>query len=429
MQIHNIQIKNFRRFKEFECQFDPRFTLLAGGNGTGKTSLIEATRGVIRNYANWLSIIGINVDIDPKNAHAMISTDKADAVWRNPQYPISISGHVFLEDAPEKLEQLGVVVNSNGSDDKPFFNMSVYERLQKRSKSMFNPSFLEPLGVFFQYAAIKPQGSTRRVSPSEPFNNDKRSAFQSVFLIDLTRIASWIYHYTQRSLQERKEPLIFKKVKEAVLNAIHAEDIDYIVRSDSLEIKYADQGWRPFDELSDGQQRIAAIFCDLAIRCASINSHLGEDCIRETAGVVTIDELDLHLHPKWQRDVIPDLLRTFPKIQFIAASHSPFLLQAAFDNKGQVIDMTTGKFMEAPDTSIEDIAEHNMGVPQPQRGARFLAMKAAAQEYYELLERVPQASEQEKEKIKMRLDELTIPYADDPAYAAFLEMHRLAAGV
>jgi hypothetical protein len=70
-----------------------------------------------------------------------------------------------------------------------------------------------------------------------------------------------------------------------------------------------------------------------------------------------------------------------------------------------------------------------MGVEHPQRGARFMAMKEAAQAYYELLERVPAASEAEKASIKSQLDALMIPYANEPAYAAMLEMRRMAAGV
>jgi predicted ATP-binding protein involved in virulence len=155
-----------------------------------------------------------------------------------------------------------------------------------------------------------------------------------------------------------------------VLAAIHAEDISFVIRENALMVRHADVGWRKFSDLSDGQQRIAAIFCDLAMRCASLNSHLGEKAIEATTGVVTIDELDLHLHPQWQRTVIQDLLSVFPNIQFIATSHSPFLLQAAFE-QGAVIDLGTGKAVSPPDASIEDIAEHVMGVtPFPQRSKR-----------------------------------------------------------
>ncbi len=94
-----------------------------------------------------------------------------------------------------------------------------------------------------------------------------------------------------------------------------------------------------------------------------------------------------------------------------------------------MVDMVTGRFVEPSDLSIEDIAEGTMGVVLPQRGKRFQAMKAAAQSYYELLEKVPNATPEKKAQIKQQLDDALIPYANDPAYAAFLEMHRAAAGV
>ena len=43
---------------------------------------------------------------------------------------------------------------------------------------------------------------------------------------------------------------------------------------------------------------------------------------------VLIDEIDLHLHPRWQRKIIPSLLRAFPKLQFVATTHSPFIVQS-----------------------------------------------------------------------------------------------------
>jgi predicted ATP-binding protein involved in virulence len=187
------------------------------------------------------------------------------------------------------------------------------------------------------------------------------------------------------------------------------------------------QGWRPFNQLSDGQRRIAAIFCDLALRCASLNSQLGETCISDTPGIVTIDELDLHLHPSWQRSVVGDLRRVFPQIQFVVTSHSPFLLQAAFEH-GQVVDMVSGKFVQPGDTSIEDIAEGVMGVDQPQRGVRFLALKRTAAEYIRLLE-APASTPEEVARIKAELDGHMAHFANDPASAAWLAQQREAAGL
>ena len=60
--------------------------------------------------------------------------------------------------------------------------------------------------------------------------------------------------------------------------------------------------------------------------------------MRNTPGVVTIDELDLHLHPNWQRRIIHDLKTTFPSLQFIATTHSPQLIGEAQPEEIRMLD-------------------------------------------------------------------------------------------
>jgi predicted ATP-binding protein involved in virulence len=77
---------------------------------------------------------------------------------------------------------------------------------------------------------------------------------------------------------------------------------------------------------------------DLASRAAILNPHLADAALRDTAGVVIIDELDLHLHPRWQRRVIHDLKTTFPSVQFIATTHSPQLVGEAQPDEIRLLD-------------------------------------------------------------------------------------------
>jgi predicted ATP-binding protein involved in virulence len=59
-----------------------------------------------------------------------------------------------------------------------------------------------------------------------------------------------------------------------------------------------------------------------------LNPHLYETAIQKTAGVVLIDEIDLHLHPRWQQQVLGDLMKIFPQIQFIITTHAPSVIQS-----------------------------------------------------------------------------------------------------
>ena len=77
-------------------------------------------------------------------------------------------------------------------------------------------------------------------------------------------------------------------------------------------------------QLSDGEKCLLALAGDLAHRLAIANPDLKNPL--KGQAIVLIDEVDLHLHPEWQHRVIPNLLETFPKCQFVLTTHSPQVL-------------------------------------------------------------------------------------------------------
>jgi predicted ATP-binding protein involved in virulence len=68
---------------------------------------------------------------------------------------------------------------------------------------------------------------------------------------------------------------------------------------------------------------------EIAWKAAILNPHLGADAAKKTPGIVLIDEVDLHLHPRWQHRVLRDLRTTFPEMQFIVTTHSPQIISTA----------------------------------------------------------------------------------------------------
>ena len=122
-------------------------------------------------------------------------------------------------------------------------------------------------------------------------------------------------------------PIELKEVRNAVTEGLKSLSrfsnkkisIKFSVKNDEIEINTGDGKIELFRLLSDGLRITLGMIGDIAYRMSEINPHIGNN----SKGVVLIDEIDLHLHPSWQREIIPVLRKTFPNIQFIVTTHSP----------------------------------------------------------------------------------------------------------
>ena len=116
------------------------------------------------------------------------------------------------------------------------------------------------------------------------------------------------------------------------------------------------------DQLSGGYKEVLSVTADIAKRLSIANPD-SPDPLNEEA-VILIDELELHLHPKWQKEIVDDLKSTFPNCQFIISTHSPFIIQSL--DAEELFDIKTMAFAEETGNykgwSIEAIQEHKMGV-------------------------------------------------------------------
>jgi len=105
------------------------------------------------------------------------------------------------------------------------------------------------------------------------------------------------------------------------------------------------------NQLSQGEKSLFALVGDIARRLALLNPSL--DNPLEGEGVVMIDEVDLHLHPKWQHDLIDKLVATFPNIQFILTTHSPHVISDRSDILVYALD--DGELTQVPNVYGEDV--------------------------------------------------------------------------
>lgn len=189
----------------------------------------------------------------------------------------------------------------------------------------------------------------------------------------------------------------------------------------------AEHGRFHLRQLSDGEQRLFSILVDIA-RQLMLQRRANEDFSKMSA-LILIDEIDVHLHPKWQRMIIPALKELFPNCQFVATTHSPFVIQAVDDHQVQHLDhLITGNFQNR---GIEEIAAKVMGIEDHQTSRRYLDMLDTAREYFRVLESARRENDAPRlDELKQKLKNLSHRYADNPAYEAYLEVHgRLALGI
>ena len=130
------------------------------------------------------------------------------------------------------------------------------------------------------------------------------------------------------------------------------------------------------DQLSDGEKNLITLVGDIARRLAIANPNSRVPL--EGEGIVLIDEIDLHLHPSWQRLMIPQLTKVFPNCQFIITTHSPQVLshvkpESLFLLKNENNELSYSKAVESYGMNTDRILEDLLGVDaRPSYGKKQL---------------------------------------------------------
>ena len=148
-----------------------------------------------------------------------------------------------------------------------------------------------------------------------------------------------------RRQQEEPERFFHQAVMEATVRATPSvTNAWYDPVEQGPKVRFENGNVASWAELSDGYHVFIALVADIARRAVMLNEFDGADAPARVEGVVLIDELDLHLHPRWQRVALPRLRAAFPRLQFIVSTHSPQVLSSAQNR--QVRRLVDGKLQE-----------------------------------------------------------------------------------
>lgn len=374
MWLKSLHVENFRGFEKLDVTFDEHVTLLIGGNGAGKTAVLEAIKVAFGSYFSKIAQ-GPTVGIDADDVRcAVFRKGTPESLHQEEQWPVSINAEASLGALRPFSDQHNLFDSLHWTRDRE-------ERAGRTSRA--DDGAMRQLAERVQDQVMRGQDidlpllayyGTQRLWREKRDTAAKRGVGSRLDgYIDCLDIASsqrslrdWMRQRTLEEVQQQQRDRGYRHPQlRAVIAAVEScmegiSDLSYDLMLDDLYMRVGPT-FLSFAMLSDGYRNMIAMVADIAERAAVLNPQHGAAAGLETSGIVLIDEVDLHLHPKWQRSVIVSLRRAFPKMQFIATTHSPQVLASVqrdqvriFDNN-QLVDVAPFVEGRASNELLQDV--------------------------------------------------------------------------
>ncbi len=413
MKVRNITIKNFKGIEEKKYHFDPNFTVLIGDNGSGKSSILDAlsiamgtilmrtqasfgisgrkTRPLLKHEIRKVMVSPDNIEYTDVELAGQFIYEGRSMDWSRTQLKSSKS---LSYGSAKELISLGMLF-SDQIESNSNLPLMVYHSTARLAGEIYGQTSYEKTGSRFDgyYACLDPRSIKQK-------------------------FMSWFKTFEDSALKFNKDKTLYNAYVETLkLVVTEWDDVKFHWGLDDMVGRTSDGNWLPLSNLSDGYRSVIRLVSDIAYRAIKLNPHLGENVVKETEGIVLIDEIDMHLHPSWQQRIVSNLKDAFPKLQFIVTTHSPFIVQSLKAN--EIINLDGNLTDQHPNSmSIEENAIF-MGV-ESKNSKIFNEKEKAAFDYLKILkEGTGDKTDLEK------LDEL-IETSSDPIFKAKLKLERLA---
>jgi predicted ATP-binding protein involved in virulence len=365
MKIKEIKIRNFRCYENIEIKLNPDYTVLIGINGAGKTTILDAISIALGGYISTFDGMG-TYGIDKNDSHYKMY-EIGSSIEREHQFPVEI----YAECEVDK-KQISWIRGLNGEKGRTT-NTGAKEIIKYASEiqteiKMGNKDVILPVIAYYGTGRLWMQKKDRNLKKiQESFSRLKGYVDCIESASNEKMMLKWFEKMTYLELQEGKRIPELSVVKNALSQSYMAIDetiktaeFNFKVRSGELEVAIRRENGivenLPLRILSDGIKSTLSMIADIAYRMAILNPQLLDDILEETSGVVLIDEIDMHLHPSWQKKIISVLKKIFPKVQFVFTTHSPSVLSNVSNKNVLILDnfeiyslenMTYGKDIEA----------------------------------------------------------------------------------
>jgi predicted ATP-binding protein involved in virulence len=306
-RIDRLILNNYRLFDCLELAFPAQFTVLIGGNGRGKTSILDgltvAIGAFLLGFDNIGQIQSIERDDVRRVARSPFSVE--------PQLPCSVkacsgAGKQELSWWRE-VSRLSKKTTASFKYSKQVIDVAVeYQNKVRQGIEIQLPVFAyHGTGRLWAEHSQKLKYSTKGSRIEQGYHtclSPKSATFE--FL-------SWYktYHDEVTKFDRPAEKDLLQAFNETIAAMVPRwKDVTFSNAEDDLMGTFEDvdgqKQYMPYRLLSDGYRNIIGMAADIAYRCIKLNPHLGLAAVKEARGIILIDEIDLHLHPEWQKTVV-----------------------------------------------------------------------------------------------------------------------------
>ena len=368
MYFERTEIQNFKSIEKMSLNFSSGVNLLIGDNGVGKTTVLEALALSVQTYFSRMNDI-TKKGITQKDVR-FTSSLVGDASQHRMYYtPTTIKSTVELG---------GVEYSSEISrEDETNATRTKYagKELAAAGRELLNSQTeILPVICYFSTSRVVDTQKASTSSVGKNKLNDRRCGYMECLNATLDRkaLTDWAFKMAMAEYKKGMPIAEYEAFKKAVgtfmqkMNDLDEiplveytrdfEDITYTENEKTMLVNY----------LSAGYQSLLWMLMEISFRIALLNPEMSD--YSQAEGIVLIDEIDMHLHPRWQWKILDALHSSFPKVQFIAATHSPIIISSFRNAKLLSIGQNgVEELSGAYAYSIDDVVAYKQGssgIPQ-----------------------------------------------------------------
>jgi predicted ATP-binding protein involved in virulence len=317
MILQSLELRNFRGFRDIEIDFDQRLTVLVGINGAGKTTVLDALAVLLDQYTARLiasrSTARRLKESDTTNgapeAHIRLTVEGTNGLTR---WALRKQGkrQKVLRPISSELGNLNDLVHA------------IAESSEHDEDYLAGAT----LPIYYDQRRALVDIPQRKRSAAKHLARDAFAESRGRAGLDFRGFVYWFEERESEELRRQRRDRKYEDaqlgtVRRAIAEATGLTGLTYrsipprglLINKGGVELRV--------EQLSAGERVFLAMAGDLARRLAMLSARTSD--ARFGRAIVLIDEVELHLHPRWQRSILPWLLKAFPNCQFVVTTHSP----------------------------------------------------------------------------------------------------------